>query len=231
MRAAISDRLLSSTSNPRSGLHLLGLSFLLAVLGVVVLAFQKPAFAGADPGISVTIWVDNYPQVSHTILVGAERAAGRVFRMRMPGALLPKAVWAGDPVIIGATQQQERFLTCVAQVSANDLRDTPNSNERLTVVILEHQKFLEMRDAFHAHKTKLAFSSLEARRIYLSSRTLVDFETLLRCITHELGHFATQSVYEDHAERAADRIRQKARQTCGSDGLPKIAFACVAPST
>ena len=129
---------------------------------------------------------------------------------------LPNALWAGDPVIIGATKQQERFLTCVVQISADDLRDTPNSNERLNVVILEHQKFLQLREAFHAHKTKLAFSSLQARRIYLSSRMFRDFETLLRCITHELGHFATQSVYEDHAERAADRMRQRTRQTCGS---------------
>ena len=128
----------------------------------------------------------------------------------------PGALQAGGPVIIGATLPQERFLSCVVQVSADELRDTPNSNERLTVVILEHQKFLEMREGFHAHKTKLAFSSLQARRIYLSSRILGDFETLLRCITHELGHFATQSVYEDHAERAADRIRQRARQTCPS---------------
>jgi len=30
----------------------------------------------------------------------------------------------------------------------------------MSVIILEHQKFLDMRDAFHAHKTKLAFSSL-----------------------------------------------------------------------
>jgi len=127
----------------------------------------------------------------------------------------PSALLAGGPVIIGATLLQERFLTCVAQVS-DELRDTPNSNERLTVVVLEHQKFLEMREGFHAHKTKLAFSSLLARRIYLSSRIFGDFETLLRCITHELGHFATQSVYEDHAERAADRIRQRARQTCQS---------------
>jgi hypothetical protein len=57
---------------------------------------------------------------------------------------------------------------------------------------------------------------LQARRIYLSARMFGDFETLLRCITHELGHFATQSVYEDHAERAADRIRQRVRQTCQS---------------
>ena len=128
----------------------------------------------------------------------------------------PGALWAGDAVIIGAPLLQERFLTCVTQLSANDLRDTPNSDERLTVVILEHHKFLEMREAFHAHKTKLAFSSLQARRIYLSARMFGDFETLLRCITHELGHFATQSVYEDHAERSADHIRQRARQICGS---------------
>src|SRR2546422_11637161 len=87
---------------------------------------------------------------------------------------LPSAMWAGDSVIISATQQQERFLTCVAQISGDDLRDTPNSNERLTVVILEHRKFLEMREAFHAHKTKLASSSLQARRIYLSSRMFGD---------------------------------------------------------
>ncbi len=87
----------------------------------------------------------------------------------------PSGLWAGDAVIIGATQHQECFLACVAQLSADDLRDTPNSNERLTVVILEHQKFIEMREAFHAHKTKLAFSSLQARRIYLSARVFTDF--------------------------------------------------------
>jgi hypothetical protein len=135
----------------------------------------------------------------------------------MISSFWPNAVSADAPVIIGATQQQDRFLTCVAQISADYLRNTPRSNERLTVVILEHRTFLEMREAFHAHKTKLAFSSLEARRIYLSARAFRDFETLLRCVTHELGHFATQSVYEDHAERAAEHIRWKVRQTCGSD--------------
>jgi hypothetical protein len=130
---------------------------------------------------------------------------------------LPGALWAGDAVIIGATPQQERFLTCVVKISANDLRNTPDSNEHLTVVILEYPRFLEMREAFHAHKTKLAFSSLRARRIYLSARLFWDFETLLRCITHELGHFATQSVYEGNAELAAERLRKTARQRCPSE--------------
>ena len=131
----------------------------------------------------------------------------------------PSALWAGDPVIIGATEPQERFLTCVVRISAEELRDTPNSDERLTVVVLEHKKFVEMREGFHAHKTKLAFSSILARRIYLSSHVAGDFDSLLRCITHELGHFATQSVYEDHAERAADRLRKMVRQRCSSDGI------------
>lgn len=129
----------------------------------------------------------------------------------------PTAAFAETPVIIGATHEQEQFLSCVAEISADDLRNTPHFNERLTVVILEHQKFLEIREAFHAHKTKLAFSSLQARRIYLSARMFRDFETLLRCITHELGHFATQSVYEGNAELAAERLRKTARQRCPSD--------------
>ena len=132
------------------------------------------------------------------------------------GFFSPTAVSAEAPVIIGATQQQEAFLTCIAEIPADDLRNTPHSNERLTVIILEHQRFLDLRDTFHLHKSRLAFSSLAARRIYLSSRVLGDSETLVRCITHELGHFVTQSPYEDHAERAADRIRQRAREICGS---------------
>ena len=143
------------------------------------------------------------------------RLRSRIERLTFSCFLLLSTMGAEEPIIIGATRQQERFLICVAQISADDLRNTPHSNERLTVVILEHQKFLEMREAFHAHKTRLAFSSLEARRIYLSARVFKDFETLVRCITHELGHFATQSVYEDHAERAAGLIRWKVRQTCG----------------
>jgi hypothetical protein len=129
---------------------------------------------------------------------------------------LPSAMWAGEPAIIGATQQQERFLTCVVHMSDDDLRGTPHSNDQLAIVILKHQKFLEMSEAFHA-KTKLAFSSLLARRIYLSARVLRDYDTLLRCITHELGHFATQSVYEDNAEFAANHFREIARQRCPSD--------------
>jgi hypothetical protein len=130
---------------------------------------------------------------------------------------LPWIVLAGDTVVIGGTEQQKRFLSCTAEVSANELRAVPQPDEPMTVVILEHQKFLQVRGAFHAYRTVLAFSNPATRRIYLSSRVFADFDTALRCITHELGHFATQSVYEDHAERAADRIRWKTRQTCGSD--------------
>jgi len=71
---------------------------------------------------------------------------------------LSRALWAGDSVIIGATLPQERFLTCVAQTSVDELRDTLHAIEDVTVIILEPKKFPEMREAFHAHKTQLAFS-------------------------------------------------------------------------
>jgi hypothetical protein len=128
---------------------------------------------------------------------------------------VPSEALAGDVVIIGGTERQKRFVSCIAEVSANELRTLPNSDQPMTFVILEHQKFLQTRDAFHAYRTKLAFSNLAIRRIYLSSRVFTDFDTALWCIPHELGHFATQSTFEGHAELAAERIRWRTRQTCG----------------
>jgi hypothetical protein len=129
---------------------------------------------------------------------------------------LPIAALAGDVVVIGGTERQRQFVACVAEVAANELRALPNSDQPMTFVILEHQKFSQTRIAFHAYRTKLAFSSLAIRRIYLSSRVFSDFDTALRCVPHELGHFATQSTFEDHAELAAERIRRGTRQMCGS---------------
>jgi hypothetical protein len=134
----------------------------------------------------------------------------------VPFLFLSGIVSAGDTVVIGGTEQQKRFLSCTAEVSANELRTAPHSDEPMTVVILEHQKFLQVRGAFHAYRTVLAFSNLATRRIYLSSRVLTDFDTALRCITHELGHFATRDAFEDHAELAAGRMRWRVRQTCWS---------------
>jgi hypothetical protein len=122
---------------------------------------------------------------------------------------------ARDVVVIGGTERQKWFVSCVAGVSANELRALPNSDQPMTFVILEHQKFLQTRDAFHANKTKLALSNLAIRRIYLSSRVFTDFDTALRCIPHELGHFVSQSTFEGPAELAAERIRWRTRQTCG----------------
>lgn len=130
---------------------------------------------------------------------------------------LPIPALAVDVVVIGGTERQRHFVSCVVEVAANELRSLPNSDQPLTFVILEHQKFLQMRVAFHAYRTKLAFSNLAIRRIFLSSRVFADFDTALRCVPHELGHFATQSIFEDHAELAAERIRRRTRQTCGSD--------------
>ena len=66
---------------------------------------------------------------------------------------LPSAMWAGNSVIIDGPPQQEQFLSRVAHISADDFRATPNSEQRLTVVI---QRFLEMREAFHAPDLRLS---------------------------------------------------------------------------
>jgi hypothetical protein len=130
--------------------------------------------------------------------------------------LVPRGALAGEVVVIGGTEGQKRFVSCVAEMSGDELRTLPNSDQPMTFVILEHQKFLQTRIAFHADRTKLAFSNLAIRRVYLSSRVFTDFDTALWCVPHELGHFATQSIFEDHAELAAERIRWRTRQSCGS---------------
>ena len=129
---------------------------------------------------------------------------------------MPRGTVAGEVVIVGGREAQRRFISCVAEAAANELRRIPNADEPMTFVILEHRKFLEARDAFHAHGASLAFSNLTSSRVYLSSRVFVDLETAMWCIPHELGHFATQSLFEGHAELAAERIRWRTRQICGS---------------
>jgi len=126
----------------------------------------------------------------------------------------PGVVLAGDTVVIGGNEQQKKFISCIVEVAADDLRVASNSDEPMTVVIIEHQKFLQARGAFHAYNTVLAFSNLGTRRMYLSSRVFTDLDTAVRCITHELGHFVIRDAFEDHAELAAGRIRWRVRQAC-----------------
>jgi hypothetical protein len=128
---------------------------------------------------------------------------------------VPSASLAGDVVVIGGTERQKQFVSCVAEVSSGELRALPSSARPMTFVILDHHKFLQSRAAFHAYRTKFAFSIMASGRIYLSSRVFMDSYTALWCVPHELGHFVTQSTFEGPAEIAAARIRWRTRQTCG----------------
>jgi hypothetical protein len=65
-----------------------------------------------------------------------------------------------------------------------------------------------------SYRTRLAFSNLAIRRIYLPSRVLADRDTALWVIGHELGHFMIRDGIEGHAEFAAERIHWRARQRC-----------------
>jgi hypothetical protein len=128
--------------------------------------------------------------------------------------LPPTLVSATDFVIIGGSEPQKRLVSCIAEASTGLVPETSDSQEPMTFVILEHHKFLKTRAAFHAYRTRLAFSNLAIRRIYLSSRVLADRDKALWVIGHELGHFVIRDGIEGHAEFAAERIRWRARQRC-----------------
>jgi hypothetical protein len=128
--------------------------------------------------------------------------------------LLSGMVSAQNLTVIGGTSPQIQLTACIEHISAEDLDKLPDLDHSMTVVILEREKFLQVKDSFGAHRTKLAFSNLGARRMYLSSDVFRDLDTVLRCIPHELGHFVTRSLYEGNAEIAAGRIRTRAREVC-----------------
>lgn len=116
--------------------------------------------------------------------------------------------------VIGGTPIQQQLSACIEHVTAGDLDRLPGEDHAMTIVILEHEKFLRVKSSFYADRTRLAFSNLAIRRMYLSSDVFQDMDNVLRCIPHELGHFVTHSPYEGNAELAAERIRKRAREVC-----------------
>lgn len=145
-----------------------------------------------------------------------EDAAGRLLRSvalscwLLSASLLP----AQRLTVIGGTSAQKQLAACIEQIAAGDMDKLPGLDHSITVAILEHDRFLKVKDSFGAHQTKLAFSNLGTRRMYLSSDVFRDLDTVLRCIPHELGHFVTRSVYEGNAEIAAEGIRKRAQEVC-----------------
>jgi hypothetical protein len=127
---------------------------------------------------------------------------------------------AQNMTVIGGTSLQKRLTACIEQVSAEDLNKLPGLDHSMTVVILERERFLQVKSSFRAYRTKLAFSNLATRRIYLSSDVFANLDTAMRCIPHEIGHFVTRSTYEDHAEIAAGTIRKRAREVCTMPAVP-----------
>ena len=122
--------------------------------------------------------------------------------------------------VIGGSDLQRQLVACIEHISAKDLDRLPGVDHSMTIVILEHERFLQVKGSFGAHRTKLAFSHLATRRMYLSSHMFRDLDTVLRCIPHELGHFVTRSVYEGNAEIAAGTIRKRARELCTTPIAP-----------
>lgn len=131
-------------------------------------------------------------------------------------SLAPHPLAGQSVLMIGGTPIQQQLSACIEHVAAADLDSLPGKDQAMTIVILEHEKFLQVKSSFHAERTRLAFSNLAIRRVYLSSRVFHDLDSVFRCIPHELGHFVTHSPYEGNAELAAENIRKRARQVCTS---------------
>ena len=137
------------------------------------------------------------------------------------GCLLsPGLLPAQNLTVIGGTSYQKQLTACIEQSSADAFDRLAGSDHSMTIVILEHERFMQTKDSFGAYRTKLAFSNLAARRMYLSSDVFRDLDTVLRCIPHELGHFVTRNVYEGNAEIAAGRIRKRAQEVCIMPAAP-----------
>lgn len=130
--------------------------------------------------------------------------------------LLPTLGSAIDFDIVGGSQPEKRLVSCIAEAAMPLLREVPSVQQTMTFVILEHNTFMQSRGAFHAYRTKFAYSNLSMQRVYLSSRVLADLDTALWVVGHELGHFMIRDGIEDHAEFAARRIRWRAHQRCGA---------------
>jgi hypothetical protein len=157
------------------------------------------------------------------------QSAGRLLRTKVIQPLVlvcclfsPELLLPQNLTVIGGTSLQKRLTACIEQVSAEDLDKLPGLDRSMTVVILERERFLEVKGNFRAYRTKLAFSNLATRRIYLSSDVFATLDTAMRCIPHELGHFVTRSTYEDHAEIAAGAIRKRAREVCTMPAEPVV---------
>lgn len=129
--------------------------------------------------------------------------------------LLPGEILAAELVVIGATEEQEQLIGCIVDSAGEDSEGMIAASESpLVVVVLGHKEFLQARYLYRAFKTEHAFSSLAARRIYLSSYAFADFDMALKYVAHELGHFAANSMFESRAELRASPIKRKARRLC-----------------
>lgn len=128
--------------------------------------------------------------------------------------LFPAKILAVEVNVIGATEEQAKLIACIASSSVGDLEIT-GARGPLTVIVLDRKKFREMQHSFRAFKTDTAFSSIKARRIYLRASSVKNFKAALKYVAHELGHFESNSLFEDQAELRATRIRRHARRVCG----------------
>ena len=92
-----------------------------------------------------------------------EFSAGKLLRSQVLtslalGCLLsPGLLAAQNLTVIGGTSVQKQLTACIEQISAEDLDKLPDLDHSMTIIILEHERFLQVKDSFRAYRTKLGF--------------------------------------------------------------------------
>jgi hypothetical protein len=150
--------------------YCLRLVYVYLLLGCSALAQS----AGADPGLSITVLVDNYAQVSPAVLAGAEREAGRIL-----GEAGLQAVWLECPMGPPTAGPQG---PCQKPPEATDLR------LRILPAPIRN-KFPDSVFGFTVHPVLASVYYEYALRLAKSDDAEFAVHVILGCvIVHELGH-------------------------------------------
>lgn len=113
-------------------------------------------------------------------------------------------------VVIGATPEQESTLR--EQVRRMHPPIFPSR-----VVFLPRWKYQDAARTFRLHvpsgMSSVMFTHVASRTVFVNIDRYLGSEWLGYWMAHELGHLATSSTREDHAERAAHELRKRLRDT------------------
>jgi hypothetical protein len=179
MKSRIGDLNLATAElrrrKPRPLLSWLSFGAVVGLVGIIGFKFPETALAGvADPGLTITVQVDNYSQASPTVLAAAEHEAGRIL-----GEAGLRAVWLECPMVPSAAEPQG---PCQKAPEATDIR------LRILPAPIQN-KFQDTVFGFTVHPVLASVYYASAVRLAKSDDAEFEAPIILGCvIAHEIGH-------------------------------------------